>query len=104
MTNGCCDPRPIWLVLECGKVIASVNTTSTNTSLPSDDVPPYSDWQPFHLTIWNFLSTWVVEVEMITVLKSKVECFCRVILGTDHVLYSENIPYGKDICVGYNNT
>lgn len=47
LTNGCCDPRPIWLVLECVKVTASVNTTSTNTSLPSDDIPPYSDWQPF---------------------------------------------------------
>lgn len=104
-TNGCCDPRPIWLVLECVKVSASVNTTRTNTSLPSDDVPPHSDWQPFlPPTIWNFLPTWAVEVGMITVLKSKVECFCWVILGSDHVLYSENNPYGKDICVGDNNT
>lgn len=46
-TNGCCDPGPIWLVLECVKVSASVNTTRTNTSLPSDDVSPHSDWQPF---------------------------------------------------------
>lgn len=50
LTNCCCAPGPIWLLLECVKVIASVNTTNANSFVPYDSIPPYSDCQ---LLLWQ---------------------------------------------------
>lgn len=53
--------RPIWLLLECVKVIASVNTTIANSTLPYDSVPLDSDWQLLHRQSGVILAGWVFE-------------------------------------------